>query len=133
MKLLITLFMAAGIINTSDPEPEMVVGAASTGPDETFEISDEASRAPYFLIFSSSGELINVIDNTNVARRRAGPATAELLVEQGVTHYLALKFGRNLIIALDNAGIERIETDEGTVEEAIKLFIEERAKAECKC
>ncbi len=107
------------------------IGVAAVGSDVDALISDEASRAPYFLIFDQDGELIDAIENRDAADRRAGPQTARLLVDRGVTHYIARQFGRNLIRALDDAGIHRVEQSgpaRNAVHELIGTWREDRKR-----
>jgi len=47
---------------------------------------------------------------------------ALLLKERGVTHYIAGRFGQNLISALDEAEIKRVEKT-GPAREAVRQLI----------
>lgn len=124
MKTLI-LFMALSVLaHVGVRADDIVIGVASTGEAASSEISDEASRAPYFLVFDGSGTLVEAVENRDVAARRAGPQTAQLLKERGVTHYVAVQFGRNLIRALDDAGIIRMERS-GAAAEVVKELVKE--------
>ncbi len=118
--LVITFLLLGPVTEATSP---IRIGVAAVGSDADALISDKASRAPYFLIFDQDGELIDAIENRDTTDRRAGPQTARALLARGVTHYIAQQFGRNLIRALDDAGIHRVEKS-GPALDAVKKVIE---------
>ena len=101
------------------------IAVAATGPAADAVISTEAARAPYILIFDHRGELVEAMENRDVPAQRAGAQVALALKERGVTHYIAGRFGRNLINALEAADIERLERT-GSANEAVKQLIVKR-------
>lgn len=100
------------------------IGVASSGPGPEADISAEASRAPYILLFDENGGLVEVVDNGGVGAQRAGPQIALALKGKGVTHYIAQRFGPNLVRALDGAGIEHVAKS-GVAQEAVAQLIRE--------
>lgn len=104
------------------------IGVASTGPAADASISDEAARAPYILIFDHEGDLVEVMDNRDLPARQAGQQLGSALQEKGVTHYVAQRFGENLINALRAADIEWVEKT-GPADEAVKQLLEELNKS----
>ncbi len=104
------------------------IGVASTGPAADAPISDEAARAPYILIFDDEGELVEVMENRDLPARQAGQQLGPVLQEKGVTHYVAQRFGQNLITALRAVDIKRVEKT-GPADEAVKQLLEELDKS----
>ena len=103
------------------------IGVASTGREVHAMISNQASRAPYILIFDQKAQLIKVIENRDVAARGAGGQIALTLKGMKVTHYIAGRFGDNLVRALDEAKIKHFQST-GAVDEAVKQLIREIEK-----
>jgi predicted Fe-Mo cluster-binding NifX family protein len=110
------------IPGTTDDADTLKVAVASTGPAADAAISQEAARAPYILIFDQKGELVGVVENRDLPAQRAGGQVALLLKERGVTHFIAGRFGQNLVNALNEAGIERVEKT-GPALEAVRQLI----------
>jgi predicted Fe-Mo cluster-binding NifX family protein len=106
----------------SEAPDTLKIAVASTGSAADAAISLEAARAPYFLIFDQAGELMDVVENRDLPAQRAGAQVAQLLKERGVTHFIAGRFGQNLLNALRAAGIGRVEKT-GTADEAVKQLL----------
>jgi predicted Fe-Mo cluster-binding NifX family protein len=72
-----------------------VAVAVAEGEDLQAAVSPQFGRASRFLLFREGPEgAIELLDNPNVAAAHgAGPATASLLVRQGVRAVLAGRFG----------------------------------------
>jgi len=111
----------AVLVAASDP-PRYAV--ASSGPEADAEISPQAARAPFILIFDHEGRLTEVIEERDLPGRSAGPQTALLLREREVTHFIAKEFGPNLVRALDQAAIRHVQR-QGPAQEAVLALIEE--------
>ncbi len=93
---------------------------ASTGKDETSEVSPVGGRAPYFLIYEN-GKLIETVKNPfAIGGGGAGFAVAKMLKNKGVGVIVAGHFGEKMVDALEEKGIKRIEAYEMTVKEALK-------------
>ncbi len=100
------------------------IGVASSGTAADATISTEAARAPYILLFDENGELVEVVENRGLGARQAGPQVALNLQQQGVTHFIAERFGPNLLRALDRAGIKHVAKT-GAANEAVRQLIME--------
>jgi|GEM_PF-694934 len=110
------------IPGTTEDADTLKVAVASTGPGADAAISQEAARAPYILIFDQRGELVDVVENRDLPAQRAGGQVALLLKERGVTHYIAGRFGQNLVNALNEAEIAGVEKS-GPAREAVRQLI----------
>jgi len=85
-------------------------------------VSSQAGRAPYFLIYSDKGELIETIKNPfAVGEGGAGFAVAKMLADKQVDLVIAEKFGPNMQSALQERGV-KFQEKQGTVEKALKDF-----------
>ncbi len=96
----------------------MRIAIASTSADVEGEISMQAARAPYFLIFED-GELKEVINNP-FARGGggAGWSVAKLLADKGIDKFIAGNIGKNMKEALEEREIV-FEMKKGKVKEAL--------------
>jgi len=98
----------------------MKIAIASTGKDENSEISPVAGRAPYFLIYEDE-KLVKTIKNPfAVGGGGAGFAVAKMLKDENVDIVAAGHYGENMIGALEEKGIKRIELYDMTVKEALE-------------
>jgi len=98
-----------------------VAAAVVEGSDLSAAVGAHFGRSPRFLLVRDSGESVEALDNSNAeAAQGAGPATASLLIRNGVTAVLAGHFGPKAEDALRAGGIVPIVVAEGTkVEEAL--------------
>ena len=98
-----------------------VAVAVVEGSDLSAAVGAHFGRSPRFLLVRDSGESVEAFDNSNAeAAQGAGPATASLLIRNGVTAVLAGHFGPKAEDALRAGGIVPIVVAEGTkVEEAL--------------
>jgi len=98
-----------------------VAVAVVEGSDLSAAVGAHFGRSPRFLLVRASDEDVQVLDNSNAeAAQGAGPATASLLIRNGVTAVLAGQFGPKADDALRAGGIVPIVVAEGTkVEEAL--------------
>lgn len=101
----------------------MRIAVTSKGKDLTSKVDPRFARAPYLLVFDTSDENLEVIDNSqNVnAAHGAGIKAAENVVNKKVDIVVAGNFGPKAIQALKAADIKTVEWTEGTVSEAIEL------------
>ena len=86
----------------------MKIAITSDGATLESPINPRFGRAPYILIVTSEGELVEVIDNSvNVnAMRGAGIQAAKSLADRGVEILLTGRCGPNAFTALEAAGIK---------------------------
>ena len=96
------------------------IAIASTGKNEDSEVSPVAGRAPYFLIYEN-GNLVKTLKNPfAIGGGGAGFAVAKMLKDEGVELVAAGHYGENLIGALKEKGIKRIELYDMNVKEALE-------------
>lgn len=74
--------------------------------NENAEISGQAGRAPYYLVFDEEGKLLESIANP-FARGGggAGFGVAKMLADKNVTLVIAAKMGENMKEALRSRGV----------------------------
>ncbi len=97
----------------------MRIAVASVGKEESSEISQQAARAPYYLIFED-GKLSETLENPfAVGGGGAGFAVAKMLADRGVKRVVAGKFGPNMAGALKERGVEHMEMS-GKVSDALE-------------
>lgn len=84
----------------------MKIAVASTNKDKNSNISERAGRAPYYLIFSESGKVLEVINNPfSVGGGGAGYGVAKMLADKDVNTIVAEKFGPKMIEAMNERGL----------------------------
>lgn len=93
---------------------------ASNGAAIESNISDQAARAPFYLLFDQSGNLLKALKNPySDTGGRAAPQAAQFLAKVGVTKLIAERFGHKMISELAAKGIGCLES-EGSVVSAIQ-------------
>ena len=99
------------------------IAVASNSKDATSSISNKAGKCPYYLIFNSTGELIEVISNPyKDAQRGAGQQAADFLANEGVTLIIAETFGDKMIGAMRSNGTDYFKL-QGIVHDAVKTVL----------
>jgi predicted Fe-Mo cluster-binding NifX family protein len=99
------------------------IAVASNSKDITSSISNKAGKCPYYLIFNSKGELIEVISNPyKDAQSGAGQQTANFLAKKGVTLIVAETFGDKMIEAMRSNSTDYLKL-QGIVHDAIKKVV----------
>ena len=118
----IMLFLIS-TINYAQQENEMRIAVASKSKQLTSNVSTLAGRSPYYLIFNSTGQFIEVVENPyKDVRGGAGTSIAYYLSEKGVTIIIAEIFGNKMINAMKSKGITFYEF-KGTANEAVKKIL----------
>jgi len=99
------------------------IAVASNNKNKTSNVGTIAGRSPYYLVFDSTGKLVEVIENPykNV-RGGAGPSTANFLAEKGVTIIIAETFGGKMINAMKSKGMTHFEF-KGIANDAVKKVL----------
>ncbi len=98
----------------------MKIAIASLEKKEDAKVSNQAGRAPHYLIFNEEGEMLETWDNVFAkGGGGAGFAVVDAMKEKGIKIIIAGKFGQNMIGAMDSAGIKYYEKD-GLAKEAAK-------------
>ncbi|MFW0837645.1 MAG: NifB/NifX family molybdenum-iron cluster-binding protein [Candidatus Komeilibacteria bacterium] len=84
----------------------MKIAIASLGKDANSEISPQAGRAPYYLIFED-GELVEVWKNVfSVGGGGVGLAIAKIMGDKNVEKIISANFGEKIKEALKEKGID---------------------------
>jgi predicted Fe-Mo cluster-binding NifX family protein len=103
----------------------MKIAVASSGKNEDSEISEQAGRSPYYLIFNGRGELVETISNPfSLGGGGAGFGVAKMLADKGVDVVIAGKFGKNIIEAMKARGLRFMEMS-GSPRQAVSKIIKE--------
>jgi len=96
----------------------MKIAVATLEKNSDSEISGQAGRAPYFIIFNEKGEVLETWQNVFAkGGGGAGFSVTDTMKEKGVDVIIAGNFGRNMIGAMDSAGIRHFEK-KGSAKEA---------------
>ncbi len=99
------------------------IAVASNSKDATSSISSKAGKCPYYLIFNSTGELMEVVGNPyKDAQRGAGQQTADFLADKGVTIVIAETFGDKMIGAMRSNSTDYFQL-RGIVQDAVKKVL----------
>ncbi len=116
------LFLVSAITYASQ-EVMVKIAVASNNKNAASNVGAIAGRSPYYLIFNSTGKLIEVIENPyKDARGGAGPSTANFLAEKGVTVAIAESFGGKMIRAMKSKGMTYFEI-KGNVKDAVEKVL----------
>ena len=101
----------------------MRIAVSSEGKDLTSSVDPRFGRGSYFLVFDTSDESLEVVENgQNVhAAQGAGVQAAENVARKNVDIVVAGNFGPKAFQALEAAGIKVALWADGTVSEAIEL------------
>src|SRR6056297_3548186 len=85
----------------------MKIAIATLGKEEDSKISDQAARAPYFLIFDEKSNLIEALENIHADKKRnAGGSAARFLAQKGVNLFIASNVGGRMARILEVEGIQ---------------------------
>ncbi len=101
----------------------MRIAVSSQGMDLTSKVDQRFGRAPYFLIFDTDDESLEVVKNgQNVnAAQGAGIQAAESIAAKNVDIVVTGNLGPKAFQALNATGIKTALLTSGTVSEAIEL------------
>ncbi len=101
----------------------MKIAVAVLSDNENSEISDRAGRAPYYLIFDESGNVIEKISNPfSVGGGGAGFGIAKMLSDKGVDIVISANFGPNMESALNSRGLKSYRMT-GKAKEAVLRIV----------
>ncbi len=101
----------------------MKIAVAALKKQETSPISEQAGRAPFFLIFDENGKLEEKLKNPfSVGGGGAGFAVAKLLADKGIDTFVAGKIGDKMTGALEERSIRPHEMT-GTVSNAVSEIL----------
>ena len=101
----------------------MKIAIATMNKEATAQISAQAGRSPFFLLFDEQGVVMEVLKNPfSVGGGGAGFGVAKMLSDKDVTTVAGEKFGANMIGALKDRGIQHEEI-EGTAQDAVQKIL----------
>jgi predicted Fe-Mo cluster-binding NifX family protein len=101
-----------------------IYAVASNGPAQESPVSDQAARAPFYLLFDGSGNILETLENpVSPVTGRAAPQAVGFLAGRGIRALLAARFGQKMLRELDSIGVDPVEAN-GPVKTAISLFLE---------
>ena len=93
----------------------MKIAVASLGKDTKSEVSPQAGRAPYYLIFEDD-KLVEIWKNVfSTGGGGAGPAVAKIMSDKKVKKIISTKLGEKMEAALIEKGID-FEEKSGVIE-----------------
>lgn len=102
-------------VDEQSPVRGCVAVAVVEGSDLSAAVGAHFGRSPRFLLVRDSAKGVQVLDNSRAAAAQgAGPATASLLIRNGVTAVLAGQFGPKAEDALRAGGILPVVVRPGT-------------------
>ena len=100
----------------------MKIAIAALKKKENAGISDQAGRAPFYLLFDESSELVERVSNPfSRGGGGAGYGVAKMLADMKVDLVVAGTIGEKMIGALKERGLRYREMS-GTAIEAVKLI-----------
>ena len=103
----------------------MQVAISSSGSSLSSQVYPQFGRAPYILIVDSDTMQYEALENPNVASAgKAGIQTAQLVADKGAQAVLTGNVGPNAFYVLWAASIEVIKGVSGTVESAVKRYLQ---------
>ena len=103
----------------AEEAPADKYAVAADGRDLSTSISHEVGRAPYFIILSETGELVEVIQNPYLELKYGlGPIVADMLAEKEVTVLIGGFAGPNMHSKLKSSGI-RFTHGKGGVKQVV--------------
>lgn len=101
--------------------PVYAVAAESESPDA--QVSAQAARCPWFLLFDAQGNLVEAVANPHQrAAGGAGPQAAEFLASKGVQTVIAGEFGQKMADALKHRGMT-FHTATGRAAESVRTIL----------
>jgi predicted Fe-Mo cluster-binding NifX family protein len=104
------LLLLVSTLSYAKQEHEIKIAVASESKQPTSDVSSLAGRSPYYLIFDSTGKLIEGVKNPyKEIRGGAGTSIAHYLSEKGVTIIIAETFGNKMINAMKSKGMTYYE------------------------
>jgi predicted Fe-Mo cluster-binding NifX family protein len=102
-----------------------VYAVAAEGESSDAQVSVQAARCPWFLLFDVQGNLVEAVANPHQrASGGAGPQAADFLAGKGIQTVIAGEFGPKMTGALKRNGIS-YRTATGTVADAVRIAVKQ--------
>jgi predicted Fe-Mo cluster-binding NifX family protein len=106
----------------------MKIAIASVSKDENAEISPRSGRAPFYLLFDESGNLLEVLSNPfSRGGGGAGFGVAKMLADRGVDIVVGGQFGENMEGALRERDLRYCQIT-GSVRHGLARVIEQEER-----
>ncbi|HBI15168.1 MAG TPA: hypothetical protein DDY20_06585 [Desulfobulbaceae bacterium] len=87
------------------------------------QVSAQAARSPYFLLFDEQGGLVEAVANPyQQAAGGAGPQVVEFLAGKGIRTIIAGEFGSKLTAAMKGKGMT-FQTATGSAADAVRTYL----------
>ena len=119
----LTIVFLVSVIAFAAQKDAVKIAVASNSKDAASSISNKAGKCPYYLIFNSMGELIEVISNPyKDAQSGGGQQKANFLAKKGVTVVIAETFGDKMIGVMKSNGTDYFKL-QGIVHDAVKAVL----------
>ena len=120
---ILTMLFLVSAITFAGQEDGAKIAVASNNKETTSSVGTIAGRSPYYLIFNSTGKLLEVVENPyKDVRGGAGVSTASLLAEKGVTIVIAETFGGKMVNTMKSKGMAHFEF-KGIASDAVKKVL----------
>jgi predicted Fe-Mo cluster-binding NifX family protein len=106
----------------------MKIAVMSVGNTKESLVCDKFGRAPYIIIYNTSNNLYEAIENSGgQSKHGAGPDTAELLIENGIDLLLTKEIGIKAYSVLAREHIEiKLVPARKTVSSVIKQYLKNK-------
>ena len=107
------------------------IAVSSQGRSLESQVDPRFGRAAYFLVVDSDTNEFVVLDNTQARNmaQSAGIQAAELVARSGAKTIVTGMIGPKAWQALEAAGLEIVQEASGTVDDAVKGYLDGRYKA----
>ena len=104
VSLVLSLLFGLAISASADSTK---IAVATTGPEKTAAISQQAGRSPFFLFFDGKGTFLEAVENPlKDLPGGAGQSVASLIAKKGATLIIAGNIGHKMQQALRDYQIE---------------------------
>jgi len=123
VSLVLSLLFGLAISASAD---SMKIAVATTGPEKTAAISQQAGRSPFFLFFDGKGNFLEAVENPSKdLPGGAGQIAASLIAKKGATLIIAGNIGHKMQQALRDYQIEYTEKT-GVAYDVVQTIIQNR-------
>ena len=119
LMILVIPFLMMSFVYASQKE-RIAVAADKKMPDA--EVSSQAGRSSFFLLFDDKGTFLEAISNPYTDAKSRGIAVADFLAAKGVTVVVAGSFGDRVTEGLKNKKIRSV-TFKGKAADAVKKIL----------
>jgi predicted Fe-Mo cluster-binding NifX family protein len=120
LSLGLALVLMPVLVSAADP---LLIAVASDNQEATSLVGNFAARSRYYLLFSQTLELVQVVQNPFLSEEeRAAPLIVDYLAQKGVGVIVAGRFGPPMIKAMNRKEMRYIQYS-GVAREAVQRVI----------